>query len=1605
MFNDIELYREYMQSVESEGAAPAAAAAYAEGAAGDGGVAQERKQRVSIAERATQLSASRGPRERVMLLKCRETVSLINKDIRDPRDHQRVPSFMSDLEGDLPLFRRIVKVVLSTSETPTAQARDIQGMTATQLRAVLSEAVVSVQSATQSATRPARADSNANRHPGGAQEGRSSSSVSASSTSKSRRAAFANRNAGRSTGKKSGTSGQFKAQTPQRQKGRGRLGQFDLARFMGKLRHKLSDASQAPALHSSVRSLKAVGLTRQDEQYRRTHLEVVFEEYDFNHDGVVSPQELELLMANISEDAHKSGARSHHARARGAESVEEEVTHDELEMAMRRLDRDKDGVLSRGEFTSSLSAELGGISRDEFDEFVTAVLKIPNRKSLIPILARAPPWKPRRKGKERSAKKGDRGSDRGGGGGGGGGGGKDGKRGQDEEVKPYKEGDEIFQPQHGQNGSGRGRNVGTLSTLNLSVNESIPEEDDSDDDDGDFDGPGRGASALREEGVSGAHLLHRLSIKGSISGSIADKLVADMGKRGEKQEQEDWVDQFFADVANEEAEGGESRRNVVVAARMRPVLQDGREDGAALDAGVSGEEGGGAAAFGDTGNDDDDMGDAGRIDVDMDANCVIVTQGVTAHKGSRRRPRPLSFAFDHCFDDDTGQEEVFDAVGMAVLRNAWLGYNASLFAYGQTGSGKSYTMTGPGGGLRRTQDDADAEGIVPRLCRRLFELAGHSISRSPSAPSAAKDSGMQVEMSYMELYNERIHDLLDPNERGKSVRSTWGSVGNTADADNLASEPNLQARESPTGGVYVAGLTKHVVASYTDLQLLLDEGNKVRVMAATAKNSQSSRSHAVCTLYVTRTEPSESEVVQRKSQISLVDLAGSECVTVHAGGDGGASGTSPPPKGVSSRQLQTTQQRRVRETSSINKSLLCLGSVIKLLAEDPNSHIPYRNSVLTMLLKPALGGNARTVMIANLSPTAMDFADTLSTLRYASHARMITQSAKVNSFRRQKYISELHKEIGKLRSALANTNEDKAALAVRMEGLAHTLKDVTTSAEKKASQTAAMGRKRRSTLAGMGIAVGLSKLKDAEMQQSTPHLVLVSKDPLQAGRIIIYLPVGTTRFGKKEAPIEQDVFLAGLGVAAEHCVVVNSSTEVRLYRPRSDASEDATLVVNDVPVADPVVLAHGDRLSIGQHHVYDYFSAGGSRTPEAVAIAQQRREAREAAAAKNAPKRQNQRAEERAASKLQDQNEKALVDVEEAGRMVRDLGFEFTYRVELGSSTVAATGNSSTPLSADGAPLPRAKAIGSASSLAVFVVCHYPAATGESKGDGGEACDGGVTGGGESKGKGEGTPGRAASSSKELGPTFFRCTSLQFHETMYRLRELYYGTDVQRRSSADGAASAVAAAAVVTEGEGASPSGVELDAADVDAVGGVTSSVKHGVTWYDFIACYVDLDLALPLNGGLDVPEERRQGMSKLVAETASQGYWLPGAVGAGASGARGALGGGAGGFGSTPGSVQTRSHQGRMGNSADGADGMIDPEDDHTEMEKKDCQVKSLIQENTRLIQLLKRASQRAHLEEKYSRVNYFSPDIETFTDMLHRDLEAIADRHLEIFDNQSRE
>ena len=422
--------------------------------------------------------------------------------------------------------------------------------------------------------------------------------MSASSTSKSRRAAFANRNAGRSTGKKSGTSGQFKAQTPQRQKGRGRLGQFDLARFMGKLRHKLSDASQAPALHSSVRSLKAVGLTRQDEQYRRTHLEVVFEEYDFNHDGVVSPQELELLMANISEDAHKSGARSHHARARGAESVEEEVTHDELEMAMRRLDRDKDGVLSRGEFTSSLSAELGGISRDEFDEFVTAVLKIPNRKSLIPILARAPPWKPRRKGKERSAKKGDRGSDRGGGGGGGGGGGKDGKRGQDEEVKPYKEGDEIFQPQHGQNGSGRGRNVGTLSTLNLSVNESIPEEDDSDDDDGDFDGPGRGASALREEGVSGAHLLHRLSIKGSISGSIADKLVADMGKRGEKQEQEDWVDQFFADVANEEAEGGESRRNVVVAARMRPVLQDGREDGAALDAGVSGEEGGGRRRLG-----------------------------------------------------------------------------------------------------------------------------------------------------------------------------------------------------------------------------------------------------------------------------------------------------------------------------------------------------------------------------------------------------------------------------------------------------------------------------------------------------------------------------------------------------------------------------------------------------------------------------------------------------------------------------------------------------------------------------------------------------------------------------------------------------------------------------------------------------------------------------------------------------------------------------------------------------------------------------------------------------------------------------------------------
>lgn len=252
-------------------------------------------------------------------------------------------------------------------------------------------------------------------------------------------------------------------------------------------------------------------------------------------------------------------------------------------------------------------------------------------------------------------------------------------------------------------------------------------------------------------------------------------------------------------------------------------------------------------------------------------------------------------------------------------------YNATHYVV-LIGSGKSYTMMG----------SQDSKGIIPRLCDELF----YSISNKQT-----QDLSYKVEVSYMEIYNEKVHDLLDPKPNKQSLR----------------------VREHSSLGPYVDGLSQLAVTSFEDVDNLMTEGNKSRTVAATNMNAESSRSHAVFSVVLTQTIYDRKSGVtgEKVSRMSLVDLAGSErAVKTGAVGD------------------------RLKEGSNINKSLTTLGLVISKLADASSGKarndkfVPYRDSVLTWLLKDNLGGNSRTVMVATISPAADNFEETLSTLRY-----------------------------------------------------------------------------------------------------------------------------------------------------------------------------------------------------------------------------------------------------------------------------------------------------------------------------------------------------------------------------------------------------------------------------------------------------------------------------------------------------------------------------------------------------------------------------------------------------------------------------------------------
>ncbi|XP_017663992.1 PREDICTED: kinesin-like protein KIF13A isoform X2 [Lepidothrix coronata] len=512
--------------------------------------------------------------------------------------------------------------------------------------------------------------------------------------------------------------------------------------------------------------------------------------------------------------------------------------------------------------------------------------------------------------------------------------------------------------------------------------------------------------------------------------------------------------------------------------------------------------------------------------VEMEGNQTVLHPPPSNTKQGERKP-PKVFAFDHCFwsmdESNTtkyaGQEVVFKCLGEGILEKAFQGYNACIFAYGQTGSGKSFSMMG----------NAEQLGLIPRLCCALFQRISVEENESHT---------FKVEVSYMEIYNEKVRDLLDPK----------------------GSRQSLKVREHKVLGPYVDGLSQLAVTNFEDIESLMSEGNKSRTVAATNMNEESSRSHAVFNIIVTQTlyDLQSGNSGEKVSKVSLVDLAGSERVSKT-----GAAG------------------ERLKEGSNINKSLSTLGLVISSLADQAagkgkNKFVPYRDSVLTWLLKDNLGGNSQTAMIATISPAADNYEETLSTLRYADRAKRIVNHAVVNEDPNARVIRELREEVEKLKEQLSQAEAMKAPeLKEKLEESEKLIKELTVTWEEKLRKTEEIAQERQRQLESMGISLESSGIKVGD---DKCYLVNLNADPA-LNELLVYYLKDHTRVG---ADTSQDIQLFGIGIQPEHCEIdIALDGEVTLT-----PKENARSCVNGALVCSVTQLWHGDRILWGNNHFF-----------------------------------------------------------------------------------------------------------------------------------------------------------------------------------------------------------------------------------------------------------------------------------------------------------------------------------------------------------------------------------------------------------------------------------
>jgi len=521
------------------------------------------------------------------------------------------------------------------------------------------------------------------------------------------------------------------------------------------------------------------------------------------------------------------------------------------------------------------------------------------------------------------------------------------------------------------------------------------------------------------------------------------------------------------------------------------------------------------------------------------------------------------WSFDRSDPHYAGQEDLHNDLGRPLLDNAFKGYNNCIFAYGQTGSGKSYSMMGYG----------KEAGVIPKICQDMFERIGE----------LQQDKHLQctVEVSYLEIYNERVRDLLNPSTKG-----------------------NLKVREHPSTGPYVEDLAKLVVGSFNEIEHLMDEGNKARTVAATNMNETSSRSHAVFTLTLTqRRHDVETKMSTEKvAKISLVDLAGSERAT-----STGATGA------------------RLKEGAEINRSLSTLGRVIAALADLSTGktkkkgagagQVPYRDSVLTWLLKDSLGGNSLTAMIAAISPADINFDETLSTLRYADSAKRIKNHAVVNEDPNARMIRELKEELAQLRSKLSGggsggTGEEvyaegtplemqmvtitqadgtvkrvsKAEIAEQLSQSEKLYSDLNQTWEQKLKKTEEIHKEREAALEELGISIEKGFV-GLHTPKKMPHLVNLSDDPLLAECLVYNLKPGTTTVGNADANSQtgSQIRIEGSRILPQHCTFENVDNIVTVV-----PKDGAAVMVNGKRITEPKRLRSGYRIILGDFHIFRF---------------------------------------------------------------------------------------------------------------------------------------------------------------------------------------------------------------------------------------------------------------------------------------------------------------------------------------------------------------------------------------------------------------------------------